>query len=444
MSEAQKNVNRAPQNKTNNKKKSTRRKRWQRNRPRGPRINPVSIGSNYHQNSYKFHKQGPNSVIVEGVDLLFNTSSLSEPASESHIFAVIPFNPRYWDGTKIKTQAATWQKFKPLLFEVTYTPIVPTTTSGHIVYGTMAGSIESNKELEQTLIVSNGGGLATIYTLAKSHVVCSNTTLGQASFNLQGALTDKSANPLTWFAFYSSAETQISSRPGYITVHWKFEFTDPASDTEEATTLATAPPTNERFRNPNGIGFFISMLKDPAIRILRKVAVCFLKAVLVEVDEEGGANADGDATVTELSPGTYATYMPTHLNNVVVINNVRYKVPDLTPIIAYMSGSQLTTGQPQSDAVVCCIRPVRTIANALFSVTTTADECEVQVSGENRTVSWSAHPSINQLKLNTDTTGSGLRVYYSNGTEDRLSELNKWTNLKYPLLPFTKTFSTAY
>lgn len=121
------NNNRATKQPTKN--KSAKRKQWRRNRSRGPKVNPVSIGSNFHQTSYKFHRQGENSLIIEGVDLLFSHVGISDVSTDSHIFATIPMNPLYWDGTKIKTQAATWQKFKPLMFDVTYTPIVPTTTT---------------------------------------------------------------------------------------------------------------------------------------------------------------------------------------------------------------------------------------------------------------------------------------------------------------------------
>lgn len=331
--------------------RKVRRQRRQRQRRNQIKVNPISISSTFQQGKYKYHKFAENEQIIEGVDLFSLRYDYETTLEGLQPFCVIPLNPLYWDGTRIKTLASTWSRYQPLMFEVTYTPTVATTTPGQVIYGTFPPNPNFSRT-DQFLISSNGGGLTTIYTVAKSYVDCSLNALGQKSFELNGDMSNPSCCPLQWVINHVvTPNIRLIGAPGYITVHWKYRFTNPATGTPNNATTLISDPAPPQLRRAIPWGLVISALKDTAIRILRRVVVVILEETIVTIRQASGLGAPQYNDRTTIIPQFQSFVYEISDDPICVITNGEesYEVPPETPVIAYMSGDEVKRSGPDIE-----------------------------------------------------------------------------------------------
>lgn len=312
-------------------------------RRRSTQINPVSISSTFEQGKYKYHRFSENEQIIEGVDLFSLRYDYQTSPEGLQPFCVVPLNPLFWDGTRVKSIAATWSRYQPISFEVTYTPTVATTTPGQVIYGTFPPNPAVTR-LDQFLISSNGGGLTTIYTVAKSRVDCSTNALGQKSFELNGDMSNPSCCPLQWVINHViTPNFQFVGTPGYITVHWKFRFSNPITGSAVQAMSLTSDPIPNSNRRAVPWGLVISALKDTAIRILRRVVVVILEEVLATIAAPRRGSSDVEDVITARIPQFQSLSFEISDSEECVVSNGQenYIVPPNTPVIAYMSGDEV-------------------------------------------------------------------------------------------------------
>lgn len=309
----------------------------------GPQFTRVSSSNN------------DQTIRLRGFDLVQPVPGFQYMTGASGVFLVIPSNPAYWQGTRVAGVAAVYQQFRPLKFDVKYVPSVPVTVPGNVIYGTLWQQGVSDEALQQSLATSNGGGIVTCYQSAWSRVRCNNNTLPQKFYEVAGHPATQSANPFHWIAYYSGGGEQ-SAPPGYVIVHWEFEFTvGVGSQTRSFETISAANPSAKRLlKEANIVSFFgvpISILKTAAIRLLRKCAIVILSDVLSHLSQ-GGANDQTDESVTLPSGSSFEYLVGPQTNashSIVTQGSDRYEVPDDTLVFILMNGQTVQRTMTSAD-----------------------------------------------------------------------------------------------
>lgn len=77
-----------------------------------------------------------DTLRLAGCDLVRPISSTAGTGA-GNIFAVIPANPAYWEGTKIAAIASAYFNYRPIRLRFHYVPQVPVTVAGTVVSGTL-------------------------------------------------------------------------------------------------------------------------------------------------------------------------------------------------------------------------------------------------------------------------------------------------------------------
>lgn len=315
---------------------------------RGPQFTRVSSSNN------------DQTIRLRGFDLVQPVPGFQYMTGASGVFLVIPSNPAYWQGTRVAGVAAVYQQYRPLRFDVKYVPSVPVIVPGNVIYGTLWQQGVTDEALQQSLATSNGGGIVTCYQPAWSRVRCNNNTLPQKFYEVAGHPATQSANPFHWIAYYSGGGEQ-SAPPGYVIVHWEYEFTvGVGSQTRSFETITAANPSAKLLmKEANLVSFFgvpISILKTAAIRLLRKCAVVILSDVLSHLSQ-GNTNDTTDENVTLPSGSSFEYLVGPQTNDshsIVTQGADRYEIPDDTLVFVLMNGQTVhrTITSPDHTPVI--------------------------------------------------------------------------------------------
>lgn len=159
-------------------------------------------------------------VRVSGCDLVYNIpETVANNAAE--VFAVIPANPAYWDGTRISQLAPAYMNYRPIRLSFHYIPQVAVTQAGTVYMGTIWNGAPVGDNLQQTLVTSNGGCLTQCYVPADT-VIKLGGNLQQNLFTMNGSL-DPDTSPFVFMAGVAGA----SVIPGYFYVEYEYAFKNP-------------------------------------------------------------------------------------------------------------------------------------------------------------------------------------------------------------------------
>lgn len=166
--------------------------------------------------SYFATLPGKDSVRVRGMDLVYDPNVQSSAV-------IITANPAYWKGTRIAALAAAYQSYRPISMKFHWIPVVPVTQQGVIYYGTLWNLQVSPGQLPQTLVTSNGGGLAQVY-MPTCTTVALGTNLTQNLYNMAGDL-DPDSNPFNFVATVglTTDTLPVSGMGGYWYVEYEFD-----------------------------------------------------------------------------------------------------------------------------------------------------------------------------------------------------------------------------
>jgi len=95
-------------------------------------------------------------TVISGKDLIIpcKTELINE---NSHIYAMIPINPLYWQDTRIKNLAIQNQYYTPESLSIEYVPTVSKFQKGMITIGCISNPFINNQSIENTLIASTSG-----------------------------------------------------------------------------------------------------------------------------------------------------------------------------------------------------------------------------------------------------------------------------------------------
>lgn len=178
--------------------------------------------------------QSGTSVRVTGRDLLYTIPDRNTaPIQDTQVITVIPANPLYWKGTRIAALAQGYQNYRPILFKVTYVPIVSAMQSGNVIGGSIWDGGITGDNIQQSLRTSNGGFLTQCF-VSHTSTVRPKSNLQFNLYRLTGDFNQES-NPFIYIALAIGCRNTSDQRivPGYFYVTWTYEFKNPIGNNQQ-------------------------------------------------------------------------------------------------------------------------------------------------------------------------------------------------------------------
>lgn len=129
------------------------RTQFRRNQLNNQNVIKVNRPKNIIQRN--FNQNNKNSII-KGKDLIIPTNN-QLVNQQSGVYAIIPINPLYWQGTRIKNMALQYQYFIPKNLSIEYVPTVSKFQQGTITIGCITKQIINQNTIQQTLVSSTSG-----------------------------------------------------------------------------------------------------------------------------------------------------------------------------------------------------------------------------------------------------------------------------------------------
>jgi len=163
---------------------------------------------------------------------------------------MLPITPTKWAGTRTAVLASTYSSHRPLSISVKWEPMVGTSTSGSVAFGTvfagvrLPSSTDTYVNLSRSLAATNGGFVSTIWDHHSS-----NVALGRNLRANQFPLYEVSADDIPLWLVLSSSVT--AGPIGYLVVDAVFTLRNPLSgqSTPPITATATASFTHSNESN---------------------------------------------------------------------------------------------------------------------------------------------------------------------------------------------------
>lgn len=249
MNQNNKNQNKPTDSKNNKNNNNLNRNPFLRNRNRRRNIIYRNNGAynnrirrnnrNNNQNVIKYNKpknviqrnfnQNSKNSIIKGKDLVISTNN-QLVNQNSGVYCIIPINPLYWQGTRIKNMALQYQYYIPKNLSIEYVPTVSKFQPGTVTIGCISTQIINQETIQQTLISSTSGESFSCSEFFKKNIAI-NSLLQQKKLLLSSSV-DKESVPFYIVIYLSGviADNQIIS-PGSIYLNYNFEFFNPITET---------------------------------------------------------------------------------------------------------------------------------------------------------------------------------------------------------------------
>jgi hypothetical protein len=203
------------------------------------RLNRFNKVNNNNQNVIKvnkpknvvqknFNRNGKNSVI-NGKDLIIATNN-NLVVQQSGLYAIIPINPLYWQGTRLKNMALQYQYFTPKQLSIEYVPTVSKFQAGNITIGCISKSIVNQSTIQQTLVSSTSGETFSCSEYFIKNIAL-NSLLQQKKLLLSSSITKESV-PFYIVIYLSGVLDQDKLiAPGSFYFNYSVEFFNPITET---------------------------------------------------------------------------------------------------------------------------------------------------------------------------------------------------------------------
>lgn len=299
---------------------------------------------------FKTINQSGTSVRVTGRDLLYTIpDNNTAPIQDTQVITVIPANPLYWRGTRISALAQGYQNYRPILFRVTYVPIVSAMQSGNVIGGSIWDGGIVGDNIQQSLRTSNGGFLTQCF-VPHTATVRPKTNLQFNLYRLTGDFNQES-NPFLYVALAIGCRNTSNQRivPGYFYVTWTYEFKNPIGNNQQSynsglityqnlTQHLNTTIINLKTDSDVPFGAYIQHEKQTEI-------INYYNGTTVEIN-----NTDPIWAFANITPATamastripiYYTSLTTSNSITVTIPSGNGKVENLNPVaVAYASGDK--------------------------------------------------------------------------------------------------------
>lgn len=194
---------------------------------------------NNNQNVIKYNRpknviqrslnQNNKNSIIRGKDLIISTNN-ELVNQNSGVYAIIPINPLYWQGTRIKNMALQYQYYIPKTLSIEYVPTVSKFQPGTITIGCISNQIINQETIQQTLISSTSGESFSCSEFYKKNIAL-GSLLQQKKLLLSSDINKESV-PFYIVVYLNGVIVDGSLiAPGSIYVNYSFEFFNPITET---------------------------------------------------------------------------------------------------------------------------------------------------------------------------------------------------------------------
>jgi hypothetical protein len=175
-----------------------------------------------------FNQNNKNSII-RGKDLVIATNN-QLVNQNSGIYCIIPINPLYWQGTRIKNMALQYQYYIPRSLSIEYVPTVSKFQPGTVTIGCISNQIINQDSIQQTLISSTSGESFSCSEYFNKNIAL-NSLLQQKKL-LLSPIINKESVPFYIVVYLSGviSNDQLIS-PGSVYLNYNFEFFNPITET---------------------------------------------------------------------------------------------------------------------------------------------------------------------------------------------------------------------
>lgn len=175
-----------------------------------------------------FNQNNKNSII-KGKDLIIATNN-QLVNQESGIYAIIPINPLYWQGTRIKNMALQYQYFIPKNLSIEYVPTVSKFQQGTITIGCITKQIINQSTIQQTLVSSTSGETFSCSEYFNKNIALTSL-LQQKKLLLSSDITKESVPFYIVILLNGVLLDDILIAPGSIYFNYNIHFFNPITET---------------------------------------------------------------------------------------------------------------------------------------------------------------------------------------------------------------------
>jgi len=175
-----------------------------------------------------FNQNNKNSVI-RGKDLLVPTDN-DLVVQNSGIYAIVPINPLYWQGTRAKNMALQFQYYNPINISIEYVPTVSKFQKGTITIGCISNQIVNFASIQNTLISSTSGESFSCSEFFRKQIAL-NSLLQQKKLLLSADISKESVPFYIVIHLSGVTEENRLIAPGSFYINYNIKFFNPIAET---------------------------------------------------------------------------------------------------------------------------------------------------------------------------------------------------------------------
>lgn len=175
-----------------------------------------------------FNDNGKNSSI-RGKDLIIPADNQLVVQS-SGIYAIIPINPLYWQGTRAKNMAIQFQYYNPINISIEYVPTVSKFQKGTITIGCISNQIVNFNSIQNTLISSTSGESFSCSEFFRKTIALSSL-LQQKKLLLSSDVSKESIPFYIVVHLSGVTDNNVLIAPGSFYINYNIKFFNPITET---------------------------------------------------------------------------------------------------------------------------------------------------------------------------------------------------------------------
>jgi len=175
-----------------------------------------------------FNNTGKNSTI-RGKDLIIPADNQLVIQS-SGIYAMIPINPLYWQGTRAKNMALQFQYYDPINISLEYVPTVSKFQKGTITIGCISNQIVNINSIQNTLISSTSGESFSCSEFFRKPIAL-NSLLQQKKLLLSSDVSKESIPFYIVVHLSGVTDNGVLIAPGSFYINYNIKFYNPIAET---------------------------------------------------------------------------------------------------------------------------------------------------------------------------------------------------------------------
>lgn len=179
------------------------------------------IQRNYNLNNKNSIIRGKDLIVPADNDLVVQSSG---------IFAIIPINPLYWQGTRAKNMALQYQYYTPNNISIEYVPSVSKFQRGTITIGCISNQIVNSSTIQNVLVSSTSGETFSCCEFFRKQIAL-NSLLQQRKLLLSAEINKESVPFYIVIYLSGIVDNNKLIAPGSFYINYNIKFYNPLAET---------------------------------------------------------------------------------------------------------------------------------------------------------------------------------------------------------------------